>query len=85
MQAEAPLRRLQQDQAQRVILRMKQQRQLLEEAHELERTLPPRTGWNRLRYVNPLIPMWTILGLVLAQSGYVWARVSCNGPVARQR
>lgn len=73
------LTRLQREQAQLVITRMKQHRQLREEMSELERLLPPRTGWNRLRYINPLVPMWILLGLTLVQSVYVWIRVGVFG------
>lgn len=61
--------RLQNEQARVVIQRMRQQRELREEVEELERMLPPRRGWNRLRYVDPWLVMIVLFGVAMTVNG----------------
>lgn len=55
--------RQQAERASQVLLRLRQYRQMRQRIRELEDQLPPVTGLNRLRYVNPWILTWSMAGL----------------------
>lgn len=63
------VRRHQVDRANQVILRMRQYREMCRQIDALEARLPPRTGWNRLRYLNPWLVTFGITGLTMVING----------------
>jgi hypothetical protein len=62
--------RLQTERANEVILRLREQRQMHQEIRELEHQLPPRKGWQRLRYANPFAVTWMLFAVSMALNAY---------------
>lgn len=51
------------ERALQTLLRLKRYRNTLERVRQIEEKLPPATGLNRLRYVNPWIFTWILFGI----------------------
>ena len=67
--------RLQKECAEQVVARLRRHRELRERICMVEEKLPPATGLNRLRYVNPWIFTWTLAAATLGVNLIWWLEV----------
>ena len=61
--------RQQTERARQMLAQLRRYRSMRQRIEEMERQLPPATGWNRLRYANPWVTTWVLCAISLLING----------------